>query len=74
MAFIRIETADLRDPSESNVTNLRIEFDLDCDGVVCGNAVEGHDGEPVSCVPHDPHVVVSGSDPEASPRWFAYRP
>jgi hypothetical protein len=70
MSFI-IRPEDLRDPFDSAQTEVRIELDPGCDGLVCGNAIEGEDGEPVSCVPHDQHLVISGKDPVASPRRFS---
>jgi len=56
---------------ESADTVIRTERLGSCDGTVCGTALSDEEGHPVSCVPHDHHLVVSGYNPLASPRYFA---
>jgi hypothetical protein len=65
MAF-RIRAEDIRDPLLSEETVVRIEPVVDCDGLVCGTAVFDDDGEPVSGVRHDLHMVVSVNNPDGT--------
>jgi hypothetical protein len=62
---------DLRDPGKSEVTMIGEEIATDCDGIECGTAVAGDDGQPTSYIRHDRHLVVYGYNPLASPRYFA---
>ncbi len=71
MTTITIRPEDLQDPYGSHPTLCRIEPAPGCDGVVCGTAVFDDQGEPASTIEHDLHLVFSGYNPLASPRYFA---
>lgn len=66
-----IRAEDVRNPGNSEVIMLREEDAIGCDGIECGTAVAGDDGTPISHTPHGRHIVVSGYNPLASPRYFA---
>ena len=66
-----IRAEDLRNPRNSEVIMLREEHAIGCEGNECGTSVAGEDGTPMSHTPHDRHIVVSGDNPPASPRYFA---
>jgi hypothetical protein len=68
------KSEDLRDPLASGETLVRGEDAFDCDGVACGTAVADEDGGTVSFVRHDRHMVISGRNPAASPRYIAIPP
>lgn len=76
------KTADLRDPWQSEIVRMRLEDALDCDGMCCGTAIcdpdlpaelAGQIGATVSTMGMHWHMVVSGENPEASPRHIAVR-
>jgi hypothetical protein len=71
MPIIKLTTEDLRDPWESNLTNVRCDEAGECYGEACGRAHEEH-GELVKLDPHS-HLVISGQDPPASPRVYHIR-
>jgi hypothetical protein len=73
MAFA-IRAENVRDPSNSEVIMLRVEDAPGCDGIERNTAVAGEDGTPMSYIPHDRHIVVSGHNPSASSRYFAITP
>jgi len=68
-----ITAADLRDPSKSSSTAIRVEDAAHCDGIVCNQQGFVYDElgecEAVLPAPHH-HLVVSGKDPDASPRYY----
>jgi len=66
-----IRAEDVRNPGNSEVIMVREEDAIGCEGIECGTAVAGEDGTPMSHTPHDRHIVVSGYNPLASPRYFA---
>jgi hypothetical protein len=67
-----IRPEEMRDPWNSDASLLRIEDAADCDGVACGTAVSDPDtGEPVSALGRHSHLVASGYNPLASPRYTA---
>jgi hypothetical protein len=72
MTTMTIRPEDQRDPYDSHDTLFRIEIVAHCDGVVCDTAVSDRHGQPASCMMHD-HLVISGYNPLASPRYFAIR-
>jgi hypothetical protein len=66
-----IKPEDLWGPEGSRETVVRTEDAADCDGVVCGEDLIDDNGQPFSPRgPHD-HLIVSGREPKASPRYFA---
>ena len=67
-----IRAEDMRDPWNSDPSMLRIEDADDCDGLACGTAISDPDtGDPISTFGPHSHLVVSGSNPLASPRYTA---
>ena len=66
---LTIRPEDHLDPYDSHETLCRTENANDCDGVACGTSVTDEQGNMVSVVRHD-HLVVSGYNPLASPRYF----
>lgn len=70
MAGFVIRPEDVRNPGDSEDTFVREEGVVECDGVVCGTSVADEEGQPISSVPHDRHIVVSGINSLASPRYF----
>jgi hypothetical protein len=69
MRFL-VSPEDLRNPGDSRDTFVREQLVISCDGLVCGTAVTDEEGQPISAIPHDRHIVVSGINPLASPRYF----
>jgi len=67
---IRIPAAALRDPADSEILMVRIEPAYDCYGEECNDTVFSADGELEPRSPHF-HVVESGKQPEAGPRYVA---
>src|SRR5471030_2132638 len=65
-----IRAKDLRHPGDSSDQLIRNESVRDCDGLVCGTAVFSDDGQSVSRIPHDNHLIVSGDNPLTSARYF----
>ena len=70
MAGFIVRPEDMRNPGDSQDTFVREERVVDCDGLACRTAVADEEGHPISFVPHDRHIVVSGINPLASPRYF----
>jgi len=68
--IIRITAEQLRNPFESTRTLIREEDAAHCDGSVCGQVFSDEDGDAVLPGPHH-HVVVTGEEPSAAPRYFA---
>lgn len=69
MPIVTIKAEDLRNPFDSNETNVSIEDAPDCDGSVCGNVCADTDGHKVSPGPHF-HIVLIGKKPQTSPRRY----
>ena len=67
--IISIPVETLRDPNDSASKLVRNEDAAYCDGIVCGQAFQDEDGEMIEPNPHH-HVVVSGEEPKAGPRYF----
>lgn len=70
MTEFRIGPEDMRNPGDSQDTFVREEGVVNCNGLACGTAVADGEGQPISSVPHDRHIVVSGINPLAAPRYF----
>jgi len=70
VSIITIKAEDLRDPLKSERTRIGEEDAAHCDGGPCGEMLSDLMGEPLSPGPHH-HVVVSGENPAASPRYLA---
>lgn len=68
---IIIRPEDHRDPHDSQNILCRIEEAPGCEGAVCGTDASGEHGKSVSTISHDHHLVISGINPLASPRYFA---
>jgi hypothetical protein len=71
MTGFLVRPEDVRNPGDSQDTFVREERVVNCDGLACGTAVADEEGQPISFLPHDRHIVVSGISPLASPRYFA---
>jgi hypothetical protein len=67
--MIKFRPEDMIDPFDSAETLCRTEDAKDCDGGVCGTAVTNDQGNIVSSLKHD-HLIISGYNPLASPRYF----
>lgn len=73
MPRITIPASALRSISDSGMIYLKIEEAMDCYGEHC---LEPHgptldeDGDPTPVGPHY-HMVVSGSEPDSGPRYYA---
>ena len=70
---IEIKPEDLRHGMDSEQTLIREEDGLGCDGVVCSTAVNDDDGNPASRCGRHKHLVISGINPLASPRYYAIK-
>ena len=66
MPIIRITAEELRDPSKSRDIVFHTEDAEDCYGEPCGQYYE-HDGSALKPQAHS-HLVVTGHDPETTPR------
>ena len=67
---ITIPASALRNPRDSQQLIMRIEPDLKCHGEICGRAVFSPTGE-LEDIPGHYHLVESGKNPEAGPRYHA---
>lgn len=66
-----IRPEDHRDPYDSQSILCRIEEAAGCEGGVCGTGASAVDGKCVPTISHDHHLVISGYNPLASPKYFA---
>jgi len=66
MPIIRFTAEELRDPFQSALTVIRTEEAENCYGEICDQYYE-HEGNAVKPRAHS-HVVVTGRNPETSPR------
>lgn len=66
----------LNDPLKSNKTLFRIEDARGCNGTCVGGKArfDPATGDIVPLRPHDRHLVMSGEDPKAGPRYTAVYP
>lgn len=69
MPLISFTGEQIRAPLQSAETNLRIEDAAQCDGQCCGNYQEDG-GKPLTPRLHS-HLVVTGIDPNTTPRFVA---
>jgi hypothetical protein len=70
MKQITIGPEDLRSPWDSAPPLFRIDEAISCDGTICGTVIiDPETGETVSQAGPHSHLVVSGYNPLASPRY-----
>lgn len=68
MSIIKITAEDIRDPLESRSTVIRHEHADDCYGEICGQYYEDN-GRALKPEAHS-HMVITGHDPETTPRRY----
>jgi hypothetical protein len=71
---MRLTAEDVRRLEDSEEVLVRHQPAIGCDGVDCGTAVADENGDSVSTVPHDFHMIATGRNPATSPRCFAVTP
>jgi hypothetical protein len=70
--IIEIPPEAMRDPGDSNQCMLRIDEAADCDGVICGTAIDRPEtGEPASSKGQHSHLVATGNNPVTSQKYTA---
>ena len=71
MPLIRISAEELRKPEDSTMTVMHIENAEECYGEICG---QYHDLNGTALKPDaHSHLVITGHDPETTPRYYPIR-